>query len=115
MTTLDRPLHNVLKPSTLEIVTIALEIPEYMAVGDGLTTCIRVFCTVSASVADFSNSSLVLAAYLEEVDWVHDRVFLQRVSRGVHVAGSTVALTAMPAKAPASMLAPREKLGGRAS
>jgi hypothetical protein len=87
MTTLDRPLHNVRKPSTLEIVTIAFEIPEYMAVGDGLTTCIRVFCQ-SAHV--FPGLALVVA-YLEEVDGVHDRVFLGRVSRWVRVAASTVA------------------------
>jgi hypothetical protein len=90
MTTLDRPLHNVRKPSTLEIVTIAFEIPEYMAVGDGLTTCIRVFCTVSAWLGVFPGLVLVVA-YLEEVDGVHDRVFLERVSRWVRVAASTVA------------------------
>jgi hypothetical protein len=72
-------------------VTIAFEIPEYMAVGDGLTTCIRVFCTVSASLANLSTLALALAAYLEEVDWIHDRMFLQWVSRCVHVAAPTVA------------------------
>lgn len=41
-TTLDNPLHNVRKPSTRDIVIIALEIPLYIAVGDGLTTCILV-------------------------------------------------------------------------
>jgi hypothetical protein len=91
MTTLDKPLHNVRKPSTLEIVTIAFEIPEYMAVGDGLTTCIRVFCTVSAWLQVFPGLALIVVAYLEEVDGVHDRVFLGRVSRWVRVAASTVA------------------------
>ena len=41
-TTLDKPLHSVLKPSTLDIVTIALDMPVYTAVGEGLTTCILV-------------------------------------------------------------------------
>jgi hypothetical protein len=40
--TLDSPFHSVLIPSTREMVTMAFEIPEYMAVGEGLTTCIRV-------------------------------------------------------------------------
>jgi hypothetical protein len=42
-TTLETPLHNVRNPSTLDIVTIALDMPEYTAVGDGLTSCIRVY------------------------------------------------------------------------
>lgn len=41
--TLERPLHSVLNPSTRDIVTIAFEMPEYTAVGEGLTTCIRVY------------------------------------------------------------------------
>lgn len=44
MTTLDMPLHSVRKPSTRDIVIMAFEIPVYMAVGEGLTTCILV-CT----------------------------------------------------------------------
>lgn len=48
-TTLESPLHNVLKPSTREIVTMALEIPVYTAVGEGFTTCIRV-CQLLARV-----------------------------------------------------------------
>jgi hypothetical protein len=40
--TLDSPFHSVLIPSTREMVTIALDMPVYMAVGEGLTTCIRV-------------------------------------------------------------------------
>jgi hypothetical protein len=75
MITLDKPLHNVRKPSTREIVTMAFEMPEYMAVGDGLTTCIRVF-SQSAHVA--RQSLCFRVAYLEEVDWIHDRVFLRR-------------------------------------
>jgi hypothetical protein len=42
-TTLDSPRHSVLKPSTLDMVIMALEMPEYTAVGEGLTTCIRVW------------------------------------------------------------------------
>lgn len=41
-TTLDTPLHNVRGPSTLDMVTMALLMPVYTAVGDGLTICIRV-------------------------------------------------------------------------
>lgn len=42
-TTLDTPLHSVRKPSTLDMVTMALDMPEYTAVGEGLTTCMRVW------------------------------------------------------------------------
>lgn len=48
-TTLDRPLHSDIYPSTLEIVAIALPMPVYIAAGVGLTTCIRVYDAVSAS------------------------------------------------------------------
>jgi len=40
--TLDKPFHSVRNPSTREMVTMAFDMPEYMAVGEGLTTCIRV-------------------------------------------------------------------------
>jgi hypothetical protein len=40
--TLDSPFHSVLIPSTREMVTMAFDMPVYMAVGEGLTTCIRV-------------------------------------------------------------------------
>lgn len=42
ITTLDTPRHNVRKPSSLVIVIMALDIPEYTAVGEGLATCMRV-------------------------------------------------------------------------
>jgi hypothetical protein len=45
-TTLDTPRHNVRKPSTLDMVSMALLMPVYTAVGDGLTICIRV-CRVT--------------------------------------------------------------------
>jgi hypothetical protein len=61
------------------MVTIAFEIPLYMALGDGLTICILVFAgsahrprTAKASPWDGAS------AYLEKVYRVHDRVFLSR-------------------------------------
>jgi hypothetical protein len=51
MTTLDNPLHNALKPSALEIVTMAFEIPLYMALGEGFTICILVLLDVSATLS----------------------------------------------------------------
>lgn len=50
-TTLDSPLHSDLKPSTLEIVTMAFDMPVYMAAGDGLTICMRVYSCVSDSLS----------------------------------------------------------------
>jgi hypothetical protein len=50
--TLDSPLHNVLNPSTLEIVTIAFDMPVYMPAGEGFTTCILVFCRLAQSYQD---------------------------------------------------------------
>jgi hypothetical protein len=41
-TTLETPLHNDRKPSTLDMVVIALPMPEYAAVGDEVMICIRV-------------------------------------------------------------------------
>ena len=43
ITTLESPLHNDQKPSARDIVTMALEMPLYMALGDGLTICILVY------------------------------------------------------------------------
>jgi hypothetical protein len=43
ITTLDSPLQSDQKPSARDIVTMAFEIPLYMALGDGLTICIRVY------------------------------------------------------------------------
>jgi hypothetical protein len=48
MTTLDKPFHSVRKPSTREIVTIAFDMPLYIAPGEGLRICILVFSGVSA-------------------------------------------------------------------
>ena len=76
-TTLERPLHNDLKPSTLDTVTRALAIEFwYVAVGPGLMTCILVYPAVSVSSSIVAGSSE--AVYLEHVDGVHDRVFLMR-------------------------------------
>lgn len=47
ITTLDNPLHNDQNPSARDMVTMALEIPLYMALGEGLTICILV-CRQSA-------------------------------------------------------------------
>jgi hypothetical protein len=52
ITTLDNPLHSVLKPSTREIVTMAFDMPLYMAPGEGLMIWILVFPEVSASPAE---------------------------------------------------------------
>ena len=43
ITTLDNPLHNDQKPSARDMVTMAFEMPLYMALGDGLTICILVY------------------------------------------------------------------------
>jgi hypothetical protein len=72
--TLDMPRHNVRKPSTREMVTMALDMPLYMAPGEGLIIWILVFWE-SALRLGHSTGSLA-AAYLEEVDGVHDRVLL---------------------------------------
>jgi hypothetical protein len=37
MTTLDKPFHSVRKPSTRDIVTMAFDIPLYIAPGEGLS------------------------------------------------------------------------------
>lgn len=48
ITTLESPRHNVLKPSTRDIVTIAFEMPLYTAPGEGLMIWILVWPEVSA-------------------------------------------------------------------
>lgn len=54
MTTLDNPLHKAPNPSTREIVTMAFDMPVYMAPGDGLMiwirvcTCVRVIFAIDA-------------------------------------------------------------------
>lgn len=52
ITTLDNPLHSVPKPSTREIVTIAFDMPLYMAPGDGLMIWIRVYMCVRVHPRD---------------------------------------------------------------
>lgn len=52
MTTLESPLHSAVKPSARDIVTMALDMPLYMALGEGLTICILVCLQVSASPTD---------------------------------------------------------------
>lgn len=47
MTTLDSPLHNDQNPSALDMVTMAFDMPLYIALGEGLTICILV-CRQSA-------------------------------------------------------------------
>jgi hypothetical protein len=54
--TLDNPLHNDQKPSARDIVTIAFEMPLYMALGDGLTICILVFRASAHRVWDKRSS-----------------------------------------------------------
>lgn len=77
--TLDTPLHNVRKPSALEMVTMAFDMPVYMAVGEGLTICMRVCSSVSAWVPQHQTTWLG-AAYLEQIDGIHHRVFLRPIS-----------------------------------
>jgi hypothetical protein len=48
--TLDMPLHSVRKPSTREMVTMAFDMPLYIAPGEGLIIWILVFSGVSASL-----------------------------------------------------------------
>lgn len=43
ITTLDNPLHNDQNPSARDIVTMAFEMPLYMALGEGFTICILVY------------------------------------------------------------------------
>jgi hypothetical protein len=52
------------------------------------------------------------AAHLEQINWVHHRVFLSRSQYPRGAAGRVRRRTAMPANAPASMFAEREKFGG---
>jgi hypothetical protein len=47
ITTLDNPLHNDQNPSARDMVTMAFDMPLYMALGEGLTICILV-CWQSA-------------------------------------------------------------------
>lgn len=55
-TTLVTPRHNDMYPSALDIVANALPRPVYIAVGDELTTCIRV-CVMHVSASSTSQSS----------------------------------------------------------
>ena len=114
MTTLDSPRHNDMYPSIREIVAIALPMPVYMAAGVGLTTCIRVYdaCQQSRIFLVSATSN----AYLEQIDGIHDRVFLRQYQSSVSPSPQSVCgLTAMPAKAPATILAASEKFGGSPS
>ena len=113
-TTLDSPRHNDMYPSTREMVAIALPMPVYMAAGVGLTTCMRVYDACQQSRLFLGSATST--AYLEQVDGIHDRVFLaQYQSPASPSPRSVCALTAMPAKAPATILAASEKLGGSPS
>jgi hypothetical protein len=92
MTTLDKPLHNDQNPSAREMVTMAFEIPVYMALGDGLTICILVFGeSAHRPWAAKASRCEAASAYLEQVYRVHDRVFLWRSQcmqlQGGHLGG----------------------------
>jgi hypothetical protein len=63
MTTLDNPLHNVVNPSTREIVTMAFDMPLYMAPGEGLMIWILVFSEVSASPVESRRSQEKLRTF----------------------------------------------------
>jgi hypothetical protein len=54
--TLDNPLHSVRKPSTREMVTMALDIPLYIAPGDGLMIWILVFPESALRSHEFASS-----------------------------------------------------------
>lgn len=71
-TTDETPRHNVPKPSVRDIVAIAFEIPLYTADGEGLINCIRVCTRCQPPIRHLA----VELSYLEQVDRVHDRVFL---------------------------------------
>jgi hypothetical protein len=114
ITTLESPFHNVRKPSTREIVTMAFDMPLYMAPGAGLIIWILVYPIVSAGSAGFGRARRVVA-YLQQVDWVHHRVLLSWYQQLRVLVRRGRRRTAMPANAPASMFAVREKFGGRAS
>lgn len=77
-TTLDIPRHKVLKPSNLDIVERALETPVYIVPPEDMT-CIRV-CVRSVSIPVICQFSNVVGAYLHQIHWIHDRVFLRNVS-----------------------------------
>jgi len=81
ITTLDRPLHSDQKPSARDIVTMALEMPLYMALGDGLTICMRV-CGRQRMAYRRLGGGAADGAYLEQIYGIHDRVFLERRQRG---------------------------------
>ena len=122
-TTLDTPRHSDMYPSTLEIVAIALPMPLYIAAGVGLTTCMRVCAekacqplshphprpSLSASLGRECMSLRTLSrsmGYMTECSYYD-------ISLQIHViCPSFSGLTAMPANAPATMLAASEKFGG---
>lgn len=56
-----------------------------------------------------------LPTYFEEVDRIHHRMLLGRNQPDIGEASGSQTLTAMPAKAPASMFAASEKFGGNDS
>ena len=97
-------------PSTLDIVAIAFDIPEYIAPGVGVTTCIRVYPSVSSGRVICKQCT-----NLEKIDGVHDGVFLCAFVSNALCIISPEIRTAMPANAPAAMFAPSEKFDGNPS
>jgi hypothetical protein len=76
ITTLDNPLHSVVKPSTREIVTMAFDMPLYIAPGDGLRIWILVFPESARRPQEFTGPQGVV--YLQQVHGIHDGVLLHR-------------------------------------
>jgi hypothetical protein len=98
------------------MVAIALPMPVYIAAGVGFTTCNRVCGGLSASAIHHPTLSPI-TSYLQQIDGIHDRVLLDRISAItvlIHISRS-IMLTAIPAKAPAAIFAASEKFGGRDS
>jgi hypothetical protein len=80
-TTLETPLHNVRKPSTLDMVSMALLMPVYTAVGDGLTICMRVCRAMNQHM--LSKPITRPITYLHQVNRIHDRVFLHVLHQSI--------------------------------
>ena len=113
-TTLDTPLHNVRKPSTLDMVSIALLMPEYTAVGDGLTICIRVCMKHQQLIQPHQHP--LNRTFIKSIGYMTVCSCISPLDRCYsHCPCVPARRTAMPAKAPAAMFAVSEKFGGSPS
>lgn len=103
-------------PSALEMVAIAFPMPLYIACGVGLTTCIRV-----CSEGKCQSSHWIAQGVISKRTFSRSMGYMTECSCS-HISSIAsicllfqASLTAMPANAPAAMLAASEKLGGRPS